>query len=119
MAEKTLVVSGSRSITDRKPVKMAIEDADLCYGPFETVIHGGARGVDSSADDVARAKGWDVEVVEADWDTYGPAAGPKRNARMAARADALAAVWDNESSGTKDMIEKALGYGLDAVVRQP
>lgn len=117
-----IVVAGSRSITDPEPVRRAIEDADLAFGPTEKVIHGGARGVDTRADGIARGMGFDVEVFEVtdeEWDKFGPAAGPKRNSRMVDRADALAAVWDGESSGTEDTIEKALGRGLDVLVRQP
>ena len=40
-----------------------------------------------------------------DWDKDGRSAGYKRNAEMAEYADALIAVWDGDSKGTKHMIE--------------
>lgn len=114
-----LIVAGSRSIRDKQTVRYAIEDADLIFGPVDRIIHGGARGVDSLADDIARAKGFKVTVFEAEWDKYGKAAGPVRNRHMAKEADALVAIWDGESPGTKDMMEKAVNYGLDVLVIQP
>lgn len=68
------------------------------------------------------AKKWaDVQGItcyeyEADWDKHGKAAGPIRNQEMAEYADALIAVWDGESRGTRDMIDKALDEGLDIYV---
>ena len=41
------------------------------------------------------------------WENDGKAAGPIRNAQMAAHADALVAFWDGRSHGTRDMIERA------------
>lgn len=103
-----VVVAGSRDIEDRDEVRFAIEDGDLVFGPVDEIVHGGARGVDSIAADIADARGFDVCEFEADWDEYGAGAGPIRNQRMAEYADALIAVWDGKSDGTRSMIEKAL-----------
>lgn len=114
-----LIVAGSRNIRDKGVVRMAIEDADLLFGPVDEIVHGGARGVDSLADSIARAKGFPkVTEIPAKWDEYGKAAGPKRNAEMADYGDALVAVWDGKSAGTHDMIERALARGLDVLVIQ-
>lgn len=114
-----LIVAGSRDITDRRIVREAIEDADLLFGPVDEIVHGGARGVDSIAHDIAKAKGFPkVTPMHAEWDKYGKAAGPKRNAKMAEYGDALVAVWDGKSPGTHDMIERAMARGLDVLVYQ-
>jgi len=47
---------------------------------------------------------------------YGNAAGPIRNKQMAEYADALVAVWDGKSRGTKNMIDTAISMGLDVKV---
>lgn len=112
-----VVVCGSRGIDDRAAVRMAIEDADLAFGPIEEIVHGGADGVDEIADDIARGIGYDVRVFDAEWEEYGKAAGPMRNAEMAKYADAVVAVWDGRSSGTKNMIDQALVHGLDLIVK--
>jgi hypothetical protein len=44
------------------------------------------------------------------------AAGPIRNRAMAIASDALIAVWDGKSKGTKDMIEEATKRGLKVYV---
>lgn len=113
-----LIVAGSRSIDDRDEVRFAIQDADLLFGPVDTIIHGGADGVDSIAHVIATDMGYPVEVFEANWDEYGRAAGPIRNGQMAQAGDALVAVWDGESKGTKHMIDEALTRGLDVLVKQ-
>ena len=43
---------------------------------------------------------------------FGRSAGPLRNATMANYADALIALWDNKSRGTKNMIDVANKLGL-------
>jgi hypothetical protein len=55
-------------------------------------------------------------LFKADWDKHGKAAGPIRNQQMAQEADGLIAFWDGKSRGTKDMIQKALNYGLETHV---
>lgn len=113
-----LVVAGSREIRDREVVEEAMGRAEIAFGPVSEIVHGGARGVDSLADSIARD--WDVEVTlfEPEWDEYGKAAGPLRNSEMAQYGDALVAVWDGESTGTKSMIQKAMAFGLDVLVIQ-
>lgn len=114
-----LIVSGSRDIRDKQAVREAIQDADLLFGPVDEIVHGGARGVDSLADSIAKDMGFpEITVFHADWKEYGKAAGPRRNHEMAEYGDALVAVWDGQSRGTKIMIQKALAYGLDVLVYQ-
>lgn len=107
-----MIVAGSRSIDDRELIGRAIEDGDLVFGPLDEIVHGGASGVDEIAGEIAEERGFDVRVMEAEWDEFGHAAGPIRNQEMAEYADALVAVWDGESAGTENMIETALDEGL-------
>lgn len=115
-----VIVAGSRSIAHRGLVKETIRESP--YNPFHgTLICGGASdGVDPIAKEFAQTF-THIEYVEvpAEWDKYGKAAGPKRNRRMAREfdADALIAIWDGESSGTRSMIEEALDAGLSVHVR--
>ena len=71
-----------------------------------TVISGGARGADAAGEMWAYVNNIPVEVFPADWDTHGKKAGILRNAEMAKHADALIALWDGKSRGTRDMIER-------------
>lgn len=79
------------------------------------VIHGAASGVDSAAHEICDGI-WPVTAMPADWKTHGRAAGPIRNRAMAEIADALIAVWDGKSRGTKNMIETARELGLRVFV---
>ena len=85
-----------------------------------TLVVGGASGVDALARDWAISDRycWHVHQILAEWDKYGRAAGPLRNERMAQNADALIAVWDGKSRGTKDMIERARKHGLKVYVKE-
>jgi len=51
-----------------------------------------------------------------DW-SQGRKAGPLRNERMAQNADALIAIWDGKSPGTRDMIARAHKHGLKVYVK--
>ena len=47
---------------------------------------------------------------------YNPRAGFERNAYMAERIDALLAIWDGRSKGTKHMIDYCRKRGLDVTI---
>jgi len=53
----------------------------------------------------------------ADWKNLGKSAGIKRNEVMASYADALVAVWDGKSPGTKHMISYAKKKKLKVYVK--
>ena len=59
----------------------------------------------------------DTIIMEADWETYGKSAGYRRNVDMAESADALVALWDGVSNGTKHMINIARQKGLRVHVK--
>lgn len=107
-----VLVSGSRDIDDTKIVYDAI--AKSPWQP-DTIIHGDAMGVDSIADRYARIKSIDRDVHPIPdwvWEKVGRKAGPMRNGFMVDHADALIAVWDGESSGTKNTMQQAESEGL-------
>ena len=55
---------------------------------------------------------------EPDWDRYGRGAGFRRNTEMAEHADALVAVWDGASRGTKHMIDTMRRLGKKVYVKK-
>jgi hypothetical protein len=103
------IVAGSRSITNYKTVKTAIEDSGF---NITTLISGTARGVDQLGERWAIENEIPVERHPADWDKWGSYAGPKRNKEMAEVAEACIIVWDKESKGTKNMMINALNSNL-------
>lgn len=65
------------------------------------IINGGAEGTDALGEAWADQRGMPCEKYPADWKRYGRGAGPRRNEQMAEVAEALVALWDGESRGTK------------------
>lgn len=105
-----VIIAGSRHINERRIIERA-----LCHYPgldnLSEIVHGGCRGVDTLAGQWASDHGVKVTCFPADWVTEGKRAGPIRNAKMAAYADALLAIWDGKSLGTLDMINQMVALG--------
>jgi hypothetical protein len=108
------IIAGSRHITSPAVLEEAIARARW---PITEVVSGGARGVDRLGEQWASANNLPCKIFPAQWSTYGKSAGPIRNAEMARYADALIALWDGESRGTKNMIDLAKKHRLLISVR--
>lgn len=54
--------------------------------PGSTAIHGGTPGLDTMAGEMALDRGLTVEEYAADWQRFGPAAGPRRNVEMVTKS---------------------------------
>ena len=80
--------------------------------PITTVLSGTAAGIDQMGESWAACRSIPVSRWPADWQTFGRAAGPRRNQQMAESADALIAFWNGHSRGTKHMIDHAKALGL-------
>lgn len=104
-----VIIAGSRHLTFPTLVDEAIK---CSLFDITEVVSGGARGVDALGELWAARNGIPVRLFPADWDKHGKAAGPIRNREMAAYADALIAIWDGKSLGTKNMIDEARKRGL-------
>lgn len=88
--------------------------------PDAVIVHGGAKGADRIADDLAWDYGFRTVVYAADWKTHGKAAGPIRNQQMLdAGADLVLAFPLPGSKGTLDMIHRAKRAGVDVRVFSP
>jgi len=112
-----IIVAGSRTTRSYQLVCDAIRDSGFLRRGEVEIVGGGAPGVDTLAKQFARAKDYPFREFPADWDTHGRAAGPIRNSEMAAYGDALVAVWDGESRGTRDMLKKAHQADLPIFLR--
>lgn len=95
------IIAGCRDIFD-----MAIvEEAISCWiFPITEVVCGKAPGIDTVGETWAKAHKIPVKDFPADWNRFGRAAGPKRNAQMAEYSEALIAIWDQKSHGTRNII---------------
>lgn len=107
------IIAGTRTITSLAIVAEAIKASEF---DIAEVVSGGAPGVDALAEKWAEEHGIPVKRFPADWNRYGRRAGPIRNTEMAGYAEALIAVWDGQSRGTKNMIRQARKHGLRVFV---
>lgn len=121
-----LLVTGSREYTDARTCAAALDEvAGLLRapgGPPPILVHGSARGLDSLADRLARARGWPVEGHPADWARRGRRAGFVRNAEMVASgadlclAFPLGALLSGTSRGTWGCATAARAAGIPTLL---
>lgn len=108
-----VIIAGSREGVTEKHVLYAV----LLSGfEISSVVSGRAKGADTYGELFAATVGLPCVDMEADWDAHGRAAGHIRNRQMAKNADALIAVWDGQSDGTRNMIATARELGLKVFV---
>lgn len=124
--DNLVVVAGTRDILDQYSeavTRFLVENAmDRAPFPVDAVVSGGADGPDTAGEVIADRYKMPVAEFEADWDNtdhpdavvregefgeYNARAGFIRNEQMARYGDALVAVWNGESGGTRNMIENA------------
>jgi hypothetical protein len=110
-----VIIAGSRSIDDYALVCHAVRRSGF---PISRVVSGLAAGVDSLAVRYAKEHGLPCDGFPAEWTRWGRSAGYRRNVQMAQHADALIAIWDGGSPGTRHMIEVAKARGLRIFVLQ-
>ena len=110
-----ILVCGSRDWDDREPIDDALEMYNHSPG---VVIHGGARGADQLAGEIAFDMGFEVEVFPADWKLHGKSAGVIRNQQMLdeGKPDIVLAFQKNNSRGTQDMINRARKAGVPVTI---
>lgn len=115
-----VIIAGSRRITDPHLVAWAMDRA-IEHGLVVTEVVSGKEphGVDRLGELWADAHGVPVRPFPARWEEFGPRgsparrrAGPARNEEMACYAEALVALPDIESRGTRDMIQRARRHKL-------
>lgn len=118
-----LAVVGSRSIVDYHEVEWAIRSSPWAQESSPKnwdmeLVSGGADGVDACAEQFAREYNLPIDVLKPDWSDWSdghPAL--DRNTEIVESADAVVAVWNGRSNGTRDSIDKALDSGTPVYVK--
>ena len=110
-----VIIAGGRDYHEYETLLEAIKESQF---DITTVVSGGAKGVDALGERYADEMNKELNVFEADWATHRRAAGPIRNRKMSENAEALIAIWDGQSRGTKNMIETATKKGLLVYVKR-
>lgn len=109
------IIAGSRDGFTFNDVVKAVQESGFTEEISE-VVSGGAHGVDRFGEQWADYNAVNVKRFIPDWDGLGKKAGHVRNREMGDYADALIALWDGKSSGTKGMIEYAQKKGLKVYI---
>lgn len=103
------IIAGSRTCIDMEELKQAHRESGFI---ISTILSGGAEGADILGENYAIANNVALEIYPAEWKKYAKKAGFIRNALMATKAEALIALWDGHSSGTRHMINVAKKMNL-------
>lgn len=117
-----LIIAGGRDFKDFKTLCKLVDKllADkIKQGYHIVIVSGGARGADSLGEDYADLRGYEKDVMDANWKDlttppvsiaenqygkYNRLAGMVRNHSMGDCSDALVVFWDGLSSGSADMM---------------
>jgi len=111
---KRFIVCGGRDFTDQAAVFDNLDRLHAKVG-IAAIAHGGARGADTLAGEWAKARGVPCKVYAVpneEWKKKGAAAGPLRNAYMAADFQPDGVVAFPGGRGTASMIAVAKFNGI-------
>lgn len=123
-----IIIAGCRWIENYNIVCEAIEASGF---DVTEVVSGQATGIDTLGENWALAHDVPVKPFPANWKNikaegavvrknkygkYNAAAGIMRNKLMAEYGEALIAIWDGKSTGTKNIIDQAKERGLKVFV---
>jgi len=103
-----VLICGGRDLDDKDGGWFnRISDYADQYGPFTSIIHGGARGADTLAGKWAAHHHLPCQVFRANWKRDRKAAGPIRNRRMLDEGKPNLVLALPGGRGTADMIAQA------------
>lgn len=128
---RKVAIVGSRNYPDLEEVRAFVRGLDQGV----LVVSGGAEGVDTVAAEEADKLGFDVLVIEPDYDRFPPQRAPlERNTYIVAEADEVVAFQgpcekcpplgyrcpaSGNSHGTQDTIKKAIKAGKPVRMKLP
>ena len=112
-----ILVCGGRifGLSDEERNLIHAQLADLVVQHDDSIVVGGAPGVDTVAEEWA--KHWEIryEVFPAQWRLHGKKAGPIRNQRMLDEARPDLVVAFPGGAGTADMVRRAHKAGINVI----
>lgn len=101
-----VLVCGGRNFRDRNILFAELDRLHADWGPFKSVIQGGADGADRLAKTWAEERGIECVTFPADWKKHGKRAGPLRNQQMIDEGKPDFAVSFPGGAGTHDMMTR-------------
>lgn len=103
------MITGSRK-ANRASDRVALKKAILKHAPnCQLLIHGGAKGADTLAEEIAKELGIETKIVRPNYNKYHYKAAPlKRNSEMVNEATKVIAYYHtSKTGGTLDAAKKA------------
>jgi hypothetical protein len=113
-----VLVCGGRDF-GRWDVLLATLDDLHAQRPIDVIMHGGAPGADTMAEDWAKLRGAFNLPYYAAWKKHGRAAGPIRNQLMLDEGKPDLVVAFPGGAGTADMVRRATAAGVPVVTTAP
>lgn len=113
-----ILIAGSRSIElDTHFIQGTLLQLGFWDWNNIEIVHGGARGVDTAADNFANAFSLSKKIFPYKSE-FGKAGGHIRNKEMGDYSHELILIWDGESKGSKNMLEtmKKLGKPIYEII---
>lgn len=115
-----LLVTGDREWRNPVRIRECLASVIMSFDEDEwhvTLVEGEARGADTEARIVWQLfyPTWEYDPFPADWNAYGPAAGPIRNKEMLESGVDYVIGFHNDivnSKGTKDMLKQCAKAGI-------
>jgi len=123
-----VLVCGGRDFCDKAILWKTLDETfphseTDSYGnwlPVGTLIHGDCpTGADALADEYAVVNWLDLKTFPANWEKYGRAAGPIRNAQMLDEGRPDIVIAFPGGRGTADMVSKARASGVPVIEVTP
>lgn len=113
-----ILIAGTRSFDDYELMKKVCDTAFPILSEIGNIVivSGAASGADRLGERYAYENNYKVLRFPADWKKHGKAAGPIRNAEMAAIADFFILFWDGCSAGSKNMLINAQKHAMPGIV---
>src|SRR5574339_141298 len=96
-------IVGSRNYPNREIIEKFIKEN---FSKDDVLVSGGAKGVDSWAQECAEKLGIKTEIYYPDYEKYGKPAPLMRNTVIVAQSNQIVAFWDGISTGTLNTVTK-------------
>jgi len=97
-------IVGSRNFNDLNMVKEYVKQLKGCC---DTIVIGEKKGVEETAEKMAKELGIEVISIKPNWKKYGRRTEIVRNKEICETSDMIASFWDGKSKGTLNTINTA------------